>query len=160
MLDVSCPDLSALARAGAPHADPAVAEHLRTCDSCRLDWQIQQGTRYLLDPEIKTSASADLDERIIARATAIMRHSERLPGWGHLFGSGLLAALAAVAITWAPVNAGAMVPVTHVGLYALVGAVAAVLYLRRIDEAECSGRHDQRDEETVDMMASRRKSSD
>ena len=118
------------------------------------------GTRYLLDPQIETSASAGLDERIIARATAIMRHSEQLPGWRHLAGSGLLVALAAVAITWAPVNAGAMVPVTHVGLYALVGAVAAVLYLRRIDEAECSGRHDQRDEETVDMMASRRKSSD
>ena len=132
----------------------------RTCDSCRLDWQIQQGTRYLLDPDIKTSALADLDEKIIARATAIMRHSEQLPGWRHLFGSGLLVALAAVAVMWAPVNADVMVPVTHVGLYALAGAVAAVLYLRRIDQAECSGRHDQRDEETVDMMASRRKRLD
>lgn len=158
---MSCPDLSALARAGAPHADPAVAEHLRTCDSCRLDWQIQQGTRYLLDPDIKTSASADLDEKIIARATAIMRHSEQLPGWGHLVTSGLLVVLAAVAVTWwAPVNAGVMVPVTRVGLFALVGAVAAVLYLRRIDEAECSGIHRQRDEETVGRRASRRKSSD
>ena len=158
---MSCPDLSALARVGTPHADPAVVEHLGTCDSCRLDWQIQQGTRYLLDPEIKTSASAGLDERIIARATAIMRHSERRPGWGHLFGSGLLVALAAVAVTrWAPVNAGVDLPVTHVALFALVGAVAAVLYLRRTDEAECSGRHRQRDEETVDMTASRRESSD
>ena len=157
---MSCPDLSALSRAGAPHADPAVVEHLRTCDSCRLDWQIQQGTRYLLDPQIETSASAGLDARIIARATAIMRHSEHLPGWGHLAGSGLLVALAAVAVTWAPVNAGVAVPVTHVVLYALVGAVATVLYLRRIDEAECSGRHHQRDEETVDMTASRRESSD
>ena len=158
---MSCPDLSALARVGTPHADPAVVEHLGTCDSCRLDWQIQQGTRYLLDPEIKTSASAGLDERIIARATAILRHSEQLPGWGHLAGSGLLVALAAVAVMWwAPVNAGVMVPVTHVGLFALVGAVAAVLYLRRIDEAECSGRHRQRDEETVDMAASRRENSD
>ena len=88
----------------------------RTCDSCRLDWQIQQGTRYLLDPQIETSALADLDERIIARATAIMHHSEQLPGWGHLAGSGLLVTLAAVAVAWAPVNAGVMVPVTHVGL--------------------------------------------
>ena len=108
----------------------------RTCDSCRLDWQIQQGTRYLLDPDIKTTALADLDERIIPRATAIMRHSEQLPGWGHLAGSGLLVALAAVAIAWAPVNAGVMVPVTHVGLYALVGAVAMVLYLRRSVRAD------------------------
>lgn len=51
-------------------------------------------------------------------------------------------------------------PITHVGLYALAGAVATLLYLRRIDQAECSGRHDQRDEEAVDMMASRRKRSD
>ena len=157
---MSCPDLSALARAGAPHADPAVAEHLRTCDSCRLDWQIQQGTRYLLDPDIKTNTSAGLDERIIARATAIMRHSEQLPGWGHLAGSGLLVALAAVAVNWAPVNADVTVPVTHVGLYALVGAVATVLYLRRIDEAECSGRQVRRDEGNGDGMASRRKRSD
>lgn len=146
---MSCPDLSELARAGRPHADPAVAEHLKTCESCRLDWQIQQGTRYLLDPDIKTSASADLDERIIARATAIMRHSEQLPGWRHLAGSALLVALAAVAVTWAPVNAGIAVPVGQVGLFALVGAVAAVLYLRRIDEAECAGGLDRRDEETV-----------
>lgn len=150
---MSCPDLSALSRAGAPHADPAVAEHLRTCDSCRLDWQIQQGTRYLLDPEIKTNAFGDLDERIIARATAIMRHSEQLPGWRHLAASGLLVALAAVAVTWwTPANAGA-VSVTQVGLYALAGAVAAALYLRRIDVAECSGGRDRRAREAVDMEA-------
>lgn len=146
---MTCPDLSALARAGGPHADPAVAEHLKTCDSCRLDWQIQQGTRYLLDPDIDTSSSADLDERIIARATAIMRQSERLPGWGHLVASGLLVALAAAAVLWwAPVNAG--VPVTGVALYALAAAVATVVYLRRIDEAECCGGHERRGEETGD----------
>jgi len=76
---MSCPDLSALARVGTPHADPAVREHLRTCDSCRLDWRILWGTRYLLDPDINTSASTDPDERIIARAIAFMRHCERLP---------------------------------------------------------------------------------
>lgn len=143
---MTCPDLSALARAGAPHSDPAVAEHLKTCESCRLDWQIQQGTRYLLDPEIDTSATADLDERIVARATAIMRQSEQLPGWGHLIGSGLVVALAAAAVLWwAPVNAG--VPVTGVALYALAAAVATVVYLRRIDEAECYGGRGRWDEE-------------
>lgn len=151
---MSCPDLSTLSRAGAPHADPAVVEHLRTCESCRLDWQIQQGTRYLLDPRIETSTSADLDKRIIARATAIMRQSEQRPGWWHLAGSGLLVALAAIAVTWAPVNAGVMLSVTHVGLYALVGAVATVLYLRRIDEVECISILHQPDEETVDKAAS------
>ena len=143
---MTCPDLSALARAGAPHSDPAVAEHLKTCESCRLDWQIQQGTRYLLDPDIDTSASADLDERIVARATAIMRQSEPLPGWGHLVGSGLVVALAAVAVMlWAPVNAG--VSVAGVALYALAAALATVVYLRRIDEAECYGGRGRWDEE-------------
>lgn len=146
---MNCPDLATLSRAGAPHADPAVAEHLRTCDSCRLDWQIQQGTRYLLDPEIETGASASLDERIIARATAIARQSEQRPGWGHLAGSGLLAALAAVAVTWA-LNEGAAVPYARLGLYGLVVAVATVLYLRRKDGVEFSGAHDPLEDELLD----------
>ncbi len=157
---MSCPDLSTLARAGPPHSDPAVIEHIRTCESCRLDWQIQQGTRYLLDPQIDTSASAGLDERIVARATAIMRHTERRPGWGHLVGSGLLVALAAVAFMWAGAGAGVMAPVARVGLLALVAGVATVLYLRRIDQAKHSGEHDRLDEETVDATRSGRQSSD
>ena len=73
---MSCPDLSALARVGTPHADPVVRAHLRTCDSCWMDWLILWGSRYL-DPDINTTASADLNERIIARTIAFKRHSER-----------------------------------------------------------------------------------
>ena len=134
----SCPDLSALARAGTPHADPEVVEHLKHCEACRLDWQIQQGTRYLLDPEINTSASAGLNERIVARATAIVRHSEQLPGWGHLAGSGLLAALATFAVALAQPNAGLTVPAAQAGLYAVLVVVATALYLRQLDLAECA----------------------
>ena len=148
MPEMTCPDLSTLARAGAPHLDPAVAEHLKTCESCRLDWQIQQGTRYLLDPDIETGASADPDERIIARATAIMRQTEQPSGWGHLVGSGLLVALAVAAVVWwAPVGAGVTASFTQVVLFALAGVAAVALYLRRIDEAECYGGRDRRDEE-------------
>lgn len=134
----SCPDLSALARAGTPHADPEVVEHLKHCEACRLDWQIQQGTRYLLDPEIDTSASAGLNQRIVARATAIVRRSEQLPGWGHLAGSGLLAALATFAVPLAQTNAGLTVPATQAGLYAVLIVVATALYLRQLDLAECT----------------------
>ena len=35
------------------------------------------------DPEINTSASASLNDRIIGRATVIIRQSEQLPGWGN-----------------------------------------------------------------------------
>ena len=133
----SCPELSALARAGTPHADPEVVEHLKNCDACRLDWQIQQGSRYVLDPDINTSSSATLDERIIARATAIIRQSEQLPGWGHLVGSGLLAALAMFAVALVRANVGFTVSATQAALYALLVVVATASYLRHVDQAEC-----------------------
>ena len=136
---MSCPDLSALARVGTTEADPEVVEHLKECDSCLLDWQIQLGTRYLSDPRIDRKASVDLDERIIARATAITRHSERLPGWRHLAVAGLLAASAAFAFLSISMGGGVTSPVTDAALYALAGAVATVLYLRRLDQRECSG---------------------
>ena len=136
---MSWPDLSALARVGTTEADPEVVEHLKKCDSCLLDWQIQLGTRYLSDPQIDARASVDLDQRIIARATAITRHSERLPGWRHLAVAGLLAASAAFAFMWTSMHGGVTAPVTDAALYALAGAVATVLYLRRLDRRECSG---------------------
>ena len=101
-------------------------------------WLVQQGARYLLDPEINTSASASLNERIIARATAIIRHSEQLPGWGHLVGSGLLAALATFAVGLAQPNAGPTVSATQAGVYALLVVVATAVYLRHVDQAECA----------------------
>jgi hypothetical protein len=136
---MSCPDLSALARVGTTEGEPEVVEHLKKCDSCLLDWQIQLGTRYLSDPQIDATAAVDLDERIIARATAITRHSERLPGWRHLAVAGLLAAAAAFAFVWTSMGGGGTAPVTDVVLYAMAGAVATVLYLRRLDQRECSG---------------------
>ena len=134
---MSCPELSSLARVGSAEADPEVVEHLRNCDSCLLDWQIQLGTRYLSDPQIDATASVDLDERIIARATAITRHSERLPGWRHLAVAGLLAASAAFAFLW--MSGTDAIPVTAAALYALAGAAATAFYLRRLDQRECSG---------------------
>ena len=127
-----------MARVGTPHADPEVVEHLRHCDACRLDWQIQLGTRYVLDPEINTSASASLNEQIVARATAVIRNSEQLPGWGHLAGSGLLAALATFAGAWAHKNAGVTASAAEVGLFALLVVVATASYLRHLDRAECT----------------------
>lgn len=136
---MSCPDLSALARVGTTEADPEVVDHLKQCDSCLLDWQIQLGTRYLSDPQIDATAPVGLDERIIARATAITRDSERLPGWTHLAVAGLLAATAAFAFAWTSMAGGSTAPVSDAGLYALAGAVATVLYLRWLDQRECSG---------------------
>ena len=134
---MSCPDLSALARVGTAEADPEVVEHLKECESCLLDWQIQLGTRYLADPRIDATEFADPDKRIIARATAITRYSERLPGWRHLAVAGLLAALAAFTFVWVSVNGGAAARVTDAVVYALAGAVVTVFYLWRFDRREC-----------------------
>ncbi len=120
-------------------ADPEVIAHLKKCDSCLLDWQIQLGARYLSDPGIDATASVDPDERIIARATAIMRHSERRPGWRHQALAGLLAALAAFAFVWTSVGGGVTAAVTGAALYALAGAVATVCYLRWLDRKESAG---------------------
>ena len=134
---MSCPDLSALARVGTKESDPEVVEHLKKCDSCLLDWQIQMGTRYLSDPQIDATTAVELDERIIARATAITRHSERLPGWRHLAVAGLLAAFAAFAFVGMSMDGGGTATVTDAVLYSLAGALATVLYLRRLDKREC-----------------------
>lgn len=136
---MNCPSLSELARVGSTEADPEVVAHLKTCDSCFLDWQIQLGTRYLSDPQIDAVGSGDLDERIVARATAIMRHSEGIPGWRHLAVAGLMAAAAAFAFVWMSMGGGVTVSVTDAATYALAGAIATACYLRWLDQRECSG---------------------
>lgn len=127
---MSCPDLSALARAGTPRADPAVVEHIRSCDSCWLDWQIQQGARFLLDPQVKVAK--DLDDRIVARAVLLARHSERPANWRRLVVTGLLVGAAAFLLLVIPNDAAGPMSVSHAAFWALgAGAVAGFYYWRR-----------------------------
>ena len=133
---MSCPDLSALARAGTPRADPMVVEHIRSCRSCWLDWQIQQGARYLHDPRIK--ATGDLDDRIIARAALAVRHSERPASWRLLAVAGLLVATAILYFLLVRPQVADPIPVVGAALSALASGVAAALYFRRRDEKECA----------------------
>ena len=132
---MSCPDLSALARAGKPQADPTVVEHIRRCDSCWLDWQIQQGTRLLLDPQVK--AAADLDERIVAQAAIIARHSDRPARWRRLAVTGALVGIIVFLLLLLPSNVAAPMQVPYAAFFALAGGVTAALYFRRKDEKEC-----------------------
>ena len=114
---MSCPDLSALARAGTPKADPAVVEHIRNCDSCWVDWQIQQGARFLRDPQVV--AADDLDERIVARAALIARHSERPANWRRLLVTGLLVGVLTFLLLQLPndlTSPGARFPCAGVGV--------------------------------------------
>ena len=132
---MSCPDLSALARAGTPKADPAVVEHIRNCDSCWVDWQIQQGARFLRDPQVV--AADDLDERIVARAALIARHSERPANWRRLLVTGLLVGVLTFLLLQLPNDLTSPVRVSHALVWAFAGGVAASLYFGRLDRREC-----------------------
>jgi len=132
---MSCPDLSTLARAGTPQAEPAVVEHIRNCESCWLDWQIQQGARFLVEPRV--SAAKDLDERIVAQASLIARHADRPASWRRLSVTGALVAAIVFVLLMIPNGLSGPMPVLHSALAALLGGAASVLYLRRRDEKEC-----------------------
>ena len=123
---MTCPDLSDLARVGTPRADPAVVEHLQTCHSCWLDWQIQQGARYLHtgvrnDPQ-------DLNQKVMVGITEMARQSDGPAGWGQLSLFGFLIAVALLIFFFMRMGATAPVPLGHVAIYAGASAIAAVVY--------------------------------
>ncbi len=132
---MTCPDLSALARAGTPKADPVVVDHIRNCNSCWVDWQIQQGARFLRDPQVM--AADDLDERIVARAALIARHSERPASWRRLAVTGLLVGAVVFLLLLIPNDLIGPMRVSHALVWAFAGGVAASLYFRRRDRREC-----------------------
>ena len=82
MEKMTCPDPTALDRTDRPDADPAVLEHLKTCPSCWLNWQIQHGLRHVLDPQIEVRA--DLNERVIARVALRAAQLEKTLRWRDL----------------------------------------------------------------------------
>lgn len=131
---MSCPDLSALGRAGTPRADPAVVEHIQSCQSCWVDWQIQQGARFLRDPQVK--AAEDLDERIVAQVALVARHHDRPASWRRLAVTGLLVAAVIFLLLLIPSGVAGPIPVSRAVLLALAGGAATALYLRKRDETE------------------------
>ena len=128
---MTCPDLSDLARVGTPRADPAVVEHLQQCHSCWLDWQIQQGARYLHtgvrnDPQ-------DLNQKVMVGITEMARQSDGPTGWGQLSIFGFLIAVALLIFFIMRTGGTAPVPLGHVAIYAAASAVAAVVYCWKRD---------------------------
>ena len=45
---MDCPDTAVIAATESLESNPVVAEHLKECPSCRLDWQIVHGARRAL----------------------------------------------------------------------------------------------------------------
>lgn len=130
-----CPDLSTLARVGTPQAEPAVVEHVRNCESCWLDWQIQQGARFLLDPQVRDAE--ELDERVVARAALIARHFDRPASWRLLAVTGFLVAAIVFLLLLVPNELSGPILIPYSALGALLAGAASVLYLRKRDEKEC-----------------------
>ena len=136
---MTCPDLSDLARVGTPRADPVVVEHLQQCHSCWLDWQIQQGARYLHsgmrnDPQ-------DLNQQVMVRITEMAHQSDGPAGWGQLSLFGFLIAVAL--LMFFIMRMGGMAPVAlgQMAIYAGASAIAAAVYCWKRDrKADCAAR--------------------
>ena len=94
---MTCPDLASLGRAGTTRADPTVVEHLHRCQSCWLDWQIQQAARYLVEDDTADPAISQCrDRRVMALIRARAEGLDRPARWIELGLSAVLIAFAAV----------------------------------------------------------------
>lgn len=126
---MNCPDLAALRRAGTPRSDPAVVEHLQTCEECWLDWQIQEGARLLLDPEEKTVRDlSDPDERVLTRIAALARESDTATSWKQLVLSALLIAFAVLVFVMFRDAVVGPIPIWNAALYAGAVSLSWALY--------------------------------
>ena len=124
-----CPDLSALARAGTPRGDPAVEEHLHSCDSCWLDWQIQQGARCLAISGGKAPHDPrDLNEQVLTRIALIASQSEGPSGWKQLALSGLLIAVSVLIFLATRMEFTGALPFGQVVIVAIVSGIAGGYY--------------------------------
>ncbi len=131
---MTCPDPIALTRAKPPVADPEVVEHLKSCPSCWLDWQIHQGARFALDPEAEVAPG--LNERAIARIERKARELEEETRWWDLPILGTLVAIAAFAFFVAGGSAETVMPTGSAAIGAIVAGIVAALYTWHRDRKE------------------------
>ena len=130
---MTCPDSTTLARTDAPDADPELVEHIKTCPSCWLDWQIQNGLRHVLDPQIEVRT--DLNERVIARMALRAAQLERTLRWQDVAMSVVLVVVATGVFFLATATAGPVMSVST-ALYAIAAGIATALYVKREDRNE------------------------
>lgn len=135
---MKCPDLRTLSRVGTPDADPAVVEHVANCESCWLDWQIQQGLRYLEDPAVK--GASDVNDRVIARVRIRLRRNSELPArWRDAALFGAVVAIAVLAFLVAVPAAAAATPFGPAAGYAVLAGALGALYVKKRDEDRFAG---------------------
>ncbi|MCY3548531.1 MAG: hypothetical protein OXH51_01950 [Gemmatimonadetes bacterium] len=135
---MKCPDLRTLSRVGTPNADPAVWEHVTNCESCWLDWQIQQGLRYLEDPLVKSAS--DVNDQVIARVRIRARRDSEPPArWRDAALFGAVVAIAVLAFLVAVPAAAVTIPVAPAVGYAVAAGVGGALYVKKRDEDRFAG---------------------
>lgn len=134
---MTCPDPVALSRANPPEADPEVVEHLGSCPACWLDWQIQHGARYALNPEAELPPR--LNERTMARIEREAARLDEVERWWDLPVFGGLVATANFAFLIAGGNAETSLPPVAAAIGAVVTGILAALYIRHRDRTESRG---------------------
>ena len=134
---MSCPDLVDIVRTGTKRVDPAVLAHLRTCRSCRLDWQILQGAQVLSDPEGNAQAPGEdplslsrLNRQAMTRIRLMARLSGEPASWRQLCLTGLLIAFGVLSFLVLNGNMVSGIPFGGRAIYAIAAGIAGILYLR------------------------------
>ena len=89
---MDCPDAAVVAATQSLEGNPAIAEHLNECPSCRLDWQIVHGARQVLYGQGDIQSA--LNDKAMARISRAQRMRRAPATWEHAI-SGILVATAA-----------------------------------------------------------------
>lgn len=132
---MTCPDLTDLARAGTPRADPLVVEHILNCRSCWLDWQIQESARRSPATDAETRQDPDgFQRQVMARITAMERDAGGPDTLTQLALSAVLVAVAVVAFALLRIQITGPGVLGGVAIYAAGLGVAWAWYCRARDE--------------------------
>ena len=132
-----CPDLVDIVRSGTT-PDPSVLEHIRRCPSCLLDWQIQQGMRYLRHADKNATQPGsnrleDLNRQVMAQIPLVPRQTDGTISWGQLWLSGLFISLGVFMFLTMNGDAASAISFGGAAMYAVASGIICVLYCWRRD---------------------------
>ena len=111
---------------------------IKTCSSCWLDRQIQEGARYALDHRFRSTS--DLNERVIARLQIREARREKRSSWVDLAVFGGLVAATGIAFLVGSAGTGEGMSMGLGVAYAVMGGVAAALLVMKKEDRKRNGR--------------------
>ena len=134
---MDCPDPAVIAATESLESNPVVAEHLKECPSCRLDWQIVHGARRALYGPGEVQHA--LNDMAMARIRRRARDLQRAPTRWENAGAGVLVAGAVAGMllltgpTFSP-------PILPAAIAILASGIVAVLVFQKRVPAYLFGR--------------------